>query len=129
MPYKDPERQRSYQRNWQRAQRATVQGSTLNLSGDRLQEAQGVLDALSSLMGQLMSAKIDLVMKSRAVAYVASITLRAIETASLETRVEVLEDRILEGEPNGHKPLNPGISKAESKTTAEETKHNGNEEL
>jgi len=106
MPFKDPEKQREYQRNWQRDRRAGVPSRGVQSSTQDIQTAQGMLDVLANILSQLMEAEADLFMKARTVAYVVSIGLKACETAELERRLQVLENRILSGGNNGHKGQN-----------------------
>ena len=106
MGYKNVERQREYQRNWQRDRRAGVPSKRVQSSTQDIRTAQGTLDVLTELLSQLMKADADLFMKARTIAYVVSVGLRACETAELERRLNVLEDRILRGGNNGHKRQN-----------------------
>jgi hypothetical protein len=106
MGYKNVERQREYQRNWQRDRRAGVPSKRVQSSTQDIRTAQGMLDVLTELLSQLMKAEADLFMKARTIAYVVSVGLRACETAELERRLNALEDRILRGGNNGHKRQN-----------------------
>lgn len=106
MPYKDPAKQREYARQWQRDRRAGVPGRRVQSSTEDIRTAQDMLAVLSDLLSQLMSAEADLFMKARTVAYVVSVGLKATEVAELERRLQVLEQRILKGGPNGHKRQN-----------------------
>lgn len=106
MPFKDAEKQREYQRNWQRDKRAGVPSRRVQSSKEDIHSAQGMLDALADILSQLMAADADLFQKARVVAYVVSVGLRACETAELERRIGALEDRITEGGNNGHQSQN-----------------------
>jgi hypothetical protein len=96
MPYRDPEMQRQYQREWQRARRIgapvrTVR-RTLNLRATRT--AAEVLDVLGSLIDEVLASdQGDIYIKARTVAYLAGVTLKAIETANIEERLAALEER------------------------------------
>lgn len=102
MPFKDKEKQREYQRTWQRDRRAGVPSTRVQSSTEDIRTAQGMLDVLSLILSELLNAKADLFMKARTIAYVVSVGLKACETAELEKRINVLEDRILSGGNNGH---------------------------
>jgi hypothetical protein len=106
MPYKDAEKQREYQRQWQRDRRAGVPSRRVQSSTQDIRTAQGMLDVLTGILDQLVKAEADLFMKARTIAYVVSVGLKATEVAELEARLKVLEDRILEGGNNGHKRQN-----------------------
>lgn len=106
MSYKDPAKQREYQRQWQRDRRAGLP-SKVQSSTEDIRTAEGMLDILTKLLSQLMKAKVDLFMKARTVAYVVSVGLKATEVAELERRLNILEDKILfGGNGNGHKNQN-----------------------
>ncbi len=106
MPFKDAEKQREYQRQWQRDRRAGVPSRRVQSSTEDIRTAQGMLETLADILSQLLKAKVDLFMKARTIAYVVSVGLKACETAELERRLQVLEDRILRGGGNGHKRQN-----------------------
>ena len=101
MPYKDPERQREYQRQWQRSKRA---GSSLGFkvlrvsSPEEIRTAHALLTILAGLIKQVLGTKEgDVFMRSRTAGYLISIGLRAVEVADLEGRVANLENKIMEG--------------------------------
>jgi len=106
MPFKDKEKQREYQRSWQRDRRAGVPSKRVQSSTEDIRTAQGMLDVLTELLSQLMKAEADLFMKARTIAYVVSVGLKTIEVAELERRINVIEARILKGGDNGHKRQN-----------------------
>lgn len=96
MPYKDPEKQKTYQREWQRSRKAGEPMKPLprTLNSGEIRTAQGMLDVLVETLAQLMEAKADLFMKARTIAYVVSVGLRAVEIAELERRLIELENRM-----------------------------------
>jgi hypothetical protein len=102
MPYKDKEKQKEYQRNWQRERRASSPGRVQSSTAD-IKTAQAMLDVLLDILDQLLMAEADLFMKARTIAYVVSVGLKGVEIAELEKRLLILEDRILRGDNNGHK--------------------------
>lgn len=98
MPYKDPERQKSYKREWMRMKRAgesgTPCGTPLPLPF-RLKTAQDVLNLLEGLVNAVREDReAKTLEKARTIAYLAQIMLRAIETANLEARIEALEQAL-----------------------------------
>ena len=101
MPYKDPERQREYQRQWQRARRAGETGrfKVLRISSpEEIRTAHALLSVLAGLIKQVLEAKEgDVFMRSRTAGYLISIGLRAVEVADLEARLTNLENKVWGG--------------------------------
>lgn len=95
MPYSDPERQRSYKREWQRMDRAGecgTPGGTLLPLQFRLQTAQDVIDLLQEQVEAVRAdAAAGTLEKARCVGYLAGIALKAIETGNLAARLEAME--------------------------------------
>lgn len=94
MPYRDKERQKTYQREWQRQRRATIPSKVQSSTSIDTKTAAGILSILSALLDELMEARIDLLQKARVVAYVSATALRGIELAELEERIASLESKI-----------------------------------
>ena len=101
MPFKDPERRRTYNREYARLRRAgQPTGSrgieVIHVSNlQQTETARGLLRILGGLIGDVLeSEQGDVFMKARTVAYVVSVALRAVETSDLETRVSNLEARM-----------------------------------
>ena len=94
MPYSDKEKQRQYQREWQRNKRAAEvkpsHGRTLNL--DEIRTARGLLQELANTLGEVNEAKGDIFMKARLKGYLIAIGLKAVEVADLEARIARLEE-------------------------------------
>ncbi|MFC2063289.1 hypothetical protein ACFLS8_05040 [Chloroflexota bacterium] len=101
MPYKDPEKQKEYQRQWQRSKRAgeTVGFKVLRVSSpEETRTAQGLLCVLGNLIGEVLTTKQgDIFMRARTAGYLISIGLKAVEVADLEARLTTLENRVLGG--------------------------------
>ena len=101
MSYKDPEKQRAYQRQWQRSRRAgeTVGFKVLRVSSpEEIRTAQGLLGVLAGLIKEVLTTKEgDIFMKARTAGYLISIGLRAVEVADLEARLTNLENQALRG--------------------------------
>ena len=96
MPYANPDRARDYHREYRRLRRAgdgcSTPGQTSNLPvAFRLQTSQDVIDLLQGQVTAVLGSKADAITKARTVAYVASVSLRAIEAGNLAARVEALE--------------------------------------
>jgi len=107
MPYKDPETQKSYQREWQRQRRAgrptrsqVLPGRFKVLRVSAPEEIRTAHTLLNILGGQIRAVletdEGDVFMRARTAGYLISIGLRAVEVADLESRVAELEDKIME---------------------------------
>mgnify|MGYP000901831752 CR=1 FL=1 len=95
MPYTDPEKQRDYQRNWQRRRSAAGEGSPKALSladAERFTTAAGVMELLAEVLAEVQASGGDAMQRARCIAYVAGVQMRAIETADLEARLTALEE-------------------------------------
>ncbi len=94
MPYKDPERQREFQRSWQREKRAgeVKQTPSRTLNPEDIQTAKGLLGLLSQTIADVQSTGADTLIKARLIGYLVSIGLKAVETAGLESRLSSLEE-------------------------------------
>jgi hypothetical protein len=95
MPYRDPERQREYQREYGRMRRA---GDTQTPSQTaiplpfRLKTAADVLALLEEQVGAVRGDDtLTTVERARTVGYLAGISLKAIEAGDLAARVEAVE--------------------------------------
>jgi hypothetical protein len=95
MPFADADRAKDYQRQYRREQRAaegcTSPCTTLPVE-QRLQTAQDVIDLLQEQVAAVRTdRKAGTLEKARAVGYLASIALRAIDAGNMAARVEALE--------------------------------------
>ncbi len=101
MSYKDPEKQRAYQREWQRQRRAgeTVGFKVLRVSSpEEIRTANALLTVLTGLIKEVLETKEgDVFMRARTTGYLISIGLKAVEVADLEARLTNLENNILRG--------------------------------
>jgi len=104
LPYRDPEKQKAYKREWMRMRRAGERGTpggTLLPLPFRLTTAQ---DILALLAEQVEAVRQDPVAgaleKARCIGYLAGIALKAVEVADLSSRVEALE-QVLKGRKAG----------------------------
>jgi hypothetical protein len=95
MPYSDPEKQRDYQREYKRMQRAgssQTPGQTLVPLPFRLKTAQDVLALIEEQVNAVREEpEAGTLEKARTVGYLAGIALKAVEVADLSGRVEALE--------------------------------------
>ena len=95
MPYKDLERQRDYQREYKRMQRAgssQTPGQTLLPPPFRLKTARDVLALIEEQVQAVRDEpEAKTLEKARAVGYLAGIALRAVEAADLSARLEAVE--------------------------------------
>ena len=100
MPYKDPETQKAYQRQWQRARRSGQPGrfKVLRVSTpEEIRTAHALLNVLGGQIKEILETdEGDVFMRARTVGYLISIGLRAVEVADLESRVAELENKIAE---------------------------------
>ncbi len=99
MPYKDPEKQKAYRREWMRMNRAGESGTpraTLNPAPVRIKTATDILDLLEVTINEVRDADSDVLTKARCVGYLAGIALKAVETADLEKRLIAVE-KLLKG--------------------------------
>ena len=94
MPYKDPEKQKEYQREWQRIKKAGESGKphVRTLNHEHIQTAKGLLELLTLTIAEVSAAKGDVFMKARLKGYLISIGLKCVETADLEKRIAELEE-------------------------------------
>ena len=101
MPYKDPGKQKEYQREWQRQRRAgeTVGFKVLLVSSpEEIRTASALLTVLAGLIKEVLETKQgDVFMRARTTGYLISIGLKAVEVADLEARLTNLENKVLGG--------------------------------
>lgn len=104
MGYKDPLRQKEYQRQWQRSRRAgeVVGFKVLQVSSpEETRTAQGLLHVLANLIRDVLETKEgDVFMRARTTGYLISIGLKAVEVADLEGRLTNLENKVIGGNKN-----------------------------
>jgi hypothetical protein len=95
MSYKDPEQQRTYQREYKRLRRTgscQTPGQTQLPAEFRLRTAQDVLELLAEQVEAVrQDQSVTTTERARTVGYLCGIALRAVETADLAERVESVE--------------------------------------
>ena len=96
MPYKDPERQRAYKREWAQMRRAGESGTPCGTPVPlpfRIKTASDVLALLEEQIGALRAdGALSTVERARTVGYLAGIALKAIEAGDLAARLEAVEN-------------------------------------
>lgn len=100
MPYNDPLKQKTYQRQWQRQRRLLTSGGSKVLhEPENVKTAIGLLSVLAGLIREVLTDKEgDIYLKARTAGYLISIGLKAVETADLESRLTSLENKVFGGE-------------------------------
>ena len=92
MPYVDPEKNRIYQREYQRRRRAGIVKPSVNTLTDAdIINAAAIRDMIGEQMTIVRTTEADPFVKARCIAYLAAVALRAVETADLEQRITELE--------------------------------------
>jgi hypothetical protein len=95
MPYVDPDRARTYQRDYRRLRRAGDGCTTLVHpdipTGLRLATAADVGDVLDGQIAAVVASRADALGKARVIGYLCAVRLRAIEAGNLAARIEALE--------------------------------------
>ncbi len=95
MPYRDPERQREYQREYGRMRRAgdaQTPGQTVVPLPFRLKTAADVLALLAEQVAAVRAdPAVGTLERARCIGYLAGVTLKAIEAGDLAARLEAVE--------------------------------------
>ena len=95
MPYRDPERQAQYQREYKRLRRVGSGGTPVHPAIPPEVRLRTAADVLALLGEQVQAVRADpaagALEKARTVGYLAGIALRAIEAGDLAARLEALE--------------------------------------
>jgi hypothetical protein len=98
MPYKDPNKQREYNREYQRKRRSMKDGythGTKQTSIDfTLSTADDLKAVLENVISDLLRADIDVGVKGRVAAQLLQVGCRLLETSDIERRLEALEARL-----------------------------------
>ena len=99
MSYKDPDKQRDYQRNWARNKRSKVSTNKRAVELQwRLETADDLKAVLETIVSEIMSAdELDIGVKGRVVAQPLTVGVRLLEVSSIEERLETLEAKIMRG--------------------------------
>ena len=107
MPFRDVEDRRAYQREWTRARRSGLSDAAstrLSPTPEDQASAAALLGLLWAQLAMVRDSNADPLARARCIGYLAAVTLRATETASLEARLAALEQRFGIGGSNGHHP-------------------------
>ena len=101
MPYSDIERQREYQRNWQRKKQTGAVKAVKNLLNPDPATAKQLLAILTAALDDVVNTEADPIIRGRAIAYLVNVGFKGVEISDLEERLQILEEEI-----NGHKIKN-----------------------
>jgi hypothetical protein len=107
MPFANPERARTYQREYRRTRRSGDRCTTPCTSpvplSFRLQTAQDVIDLLEEQVRAVRAeTEAGTLEKARTIGFLAGVALKAIEAGNLAARIEMLE-RVLKQRAEGDK--------------------------
>jgi hypothetical protein len=95
MPYKDKDRQRAYQREYQRSKRQGANPSATNvelLASFRLRTAQDLVDLMKEQIDAVRRDQVaSPIEKARCIGALVSVALRTLEQRDLTSRIEALE--------------------------------------
>ena len=101
MPYRDPEKRRASVREAVRRHAASKAGKPKprakplpELAELRFQTAKDVLDVLQEQLVLVRRARVGVLERARVVGYLASVALRACESADLDARLASLESTV-----------------------------------
>ena len=109
MPYRDPNRAREYFRNYRRTRRAGDARSTPvhpAVSPEfRLATAADVVALIEDQVEAVLEEQeAGVLEKARAIGYLATVSLKAIESGNLAARIEELEAILKKRKPEGSNP-------------------------
>ena len=97
MPYANTEKNKQYQREYQRLKRAGKTGSVkenLAFNLDQAQTAKGLTKLLAETILEVKESNADTIIKARLLGYLIGIGLKCVETADLEQRLTNLENAL-----------------------------------
>jgi hypothetical protein len=104
MPFKDKEKRRSYNRDYQRLRRAGQPTGSRGIevlsesNPEQIRTANALLTVLAGLIKEVLETKEgDVFMRSRTAGYLISIGLKAVEVADIEARITNLENKVMGG--------------------------------
>jgi hypothetical protein len=97
MSYKDPDKQRDYQRNWARNKRSKVSTNKRAVELQwRLETADDLKAVLETIVSEIMSAdELDIGVKGRVAAQLITVGCKLLEVSSIEERLEKLEAKMM----------------------------------
>jgi len=94
MPYADTEKQKAYQREWQRKKQTGAVQSAKNFLNPDPATARQLLAILTAALNDVVATEADPIVKARAIAYLVNVGFRGVEISSLEERLTILEESI-----------------------------------
>jgi len=98
MPYKDKNKARDYQREYQRKRRSKDgYSSKIGVTAEwKLSTADDLKSVLETIVSEIMSSdSLDIGVKGRVVASLLTVGVRLLEVGSIEERLERLESKML----------------------------------
>jgi hypothetical protein len=98
MPYKDPNKQREYNREYQRKRRSKDgYSSKIGVTAEwKLSTADDLKSVLETIVSELMcDNESDLCVRGRVIASLLTVGVRLLEVGSIEERLEKLEAKML----------------------------------
>lgn len=103
MPYRDPERQRKYQRESARRRRAGATAEKNRSTAPiRLASAEAVRLLLEECANEVRAARVDAVIRARTVARLCDVVLKALDMGELERRISALEGKVSHDDHETH---------------------------
>jgi hypothetical protein len=95
MPFKDKNKAREYQREYQRRRRSTSKGGLTGVPQTlKLATLDDLLAVLERITGEILNADyLDLGVRGRILAQLLTVGIKLVEQTDIERRIEVLEAR------------------------------------
>ena len=95
MPYKDPNKQRDYQREWARKRRgvSSIDGIEPSIEW-KLETIEDLKAVLESIISELMPSDLDIGVKARVSAQLINAGCKLLERSELEARMCAIEERL-----------------------------------
>jgi hypothetical protein len=94
LPYADMEKQKEYQRNWQRKKQTNAVKTEKNFLNPDPATARQLLAILTAALQDIVDTEADPIIRGRAIAYLVNVGLKGVEISSLEERLQALEEEI-----------------------------------
>lgn len=100
MPYKDPDKQREFKREWQRARREEARQGRDKDSRTQLQSLDDVLLVLEEQVGKLRrDTRLPSTDRAKAIAQLATLSVKVIESRDIQRKVEGIESVVRMRDP------------------------------
>ena len=92
MPYADPEKQKEYQREWQRKKQTGTVKTEKNFLNQDPATAKQLLAILTAALNDVVNCAADPIVRARAIAYLVNVGFKGVEISDLEARITRLEE-------------------------------------